>query len=113
MIRQFYDKQKAEEGAFVTQIWIGAGFALILFEEEIKFLNAWNLAYFIIGPFVASIVLGSLFFYSKIFISSIISRFYENPYKIANSVRVGGCLLMILEALIVFMSADYVMRLIN
>jgi hypothetical protein len=107
-IDQQYAKQKEACGGFATFAWIGSGILLLFLDEKFTLLSWQSLMFFIVGPFIAALLLGWVFYGTQRGLAKALTLFVSQPSSGA-AVIVGllGVVLTILHAVVAFIAARY------
>lgn len=113
-IAQQYEKQKETCGHFATYAWIGSGIVLLFLDEKFTALSWQSLLFFIVGPFLAAILLGWVFYGTERGLAKVLKLFVSQPSSGA-AVVVGllGVVLTVLHAGIAFVVAKYAVTLMT
>lgn len=113
-IGQQYEKQKETCGGFATYAWIGSGILLLFLDERFVLMSWQALLFFIVGPFLAAILLGWLFYGTQRGLAKVIMVFVSQPSSGA-AVVVGllGVVMTLLNAGIAFIAAKYAVTLMT
>ena len=106
------EKEKESSGGFATYLWIGSGLLLLLIDDKFTLISWQSLVYFTIGSFAAAILLGWFIYGTQRGLGKILLLFISSPSDRAG-VIVGflGLILMILQAISIFLIARYAVTL--
>jgi hypothetical protein len=108
------EKVARDIGAVVSQVWIGSGIVNIMFDENIVWLNWWNILYFTAGTILAPLIIGGLFFIIQQFMSIVLSKVFKTLSDAAMSVAVGiGCIGTCVELVFVFAVSRWILLSVN
>jgi len=111
---EFFEKQKETSGGFATFAWIGSGVLLLLIDEHFSLFSWQAIVYFLIGTFVAAVLLGWLFYGAQRGLTKLLMLFISHPSSGAAAI-VGllGIVLTIFNAVIAFIVARYTVTLMT
>lgn len=109
-----YEKQKETCGGFATYAWIGSGILLLFLDEKFTLLSWQSLLFFIVGPFLAALLLGWVFYGTQRGLAKVMTLFVSQPSS-GTAVVVGllGVVLTMLHAVVAFVVAKYAVALMT
>ena len=108
-----YEKQKEMYGGFAPYAWIGSGILLLFLDEKFTLLSWQCLLFFIVGPFLAAVLLGWVFYRSQRGLEKFLTLFVSQPSSGAAVVVVAGVVMTLLNAGIAFVVAKYAVTLVT
>lgn len=108
------ENQKEMYGGFATYAWIGSGIVILLLDEKFTLLSWQSLLFFIVGPFLAEVVLGWVFYRTQRGLEKVLTLCVSQPASGAAAVSglVGG-VVTLLNAGIAFVVAQYAVTLMT
>lgn len=113
-IDQQYEKQKEIQGGFATYAWIGSGMLLLFLDEKFTLLSWQSLMFFVVGPFLAALLLGWVFYGTQRGLAKVLTLFVSQPSSgVAVVVGLLGVVMTLLDATIVFVVARYTVSLMT
>ena len=113
-IAQQYEKQKETCGHFATYAWIGSGIVLLFLDEKFILLSWQGLLFFLVGPYLAAVLLGWVFWGTHRGLAKVLTLSVPQPSSGAEAV-VGmvGVVMTLLNAGIAFIVAKYAVSLMT
>lgn len=109
-----YEKQKEMYEGLATYAWIGSGIVLLFFDDKFTLLSWQSLIFFLIGPFLAAVLLGWLSSGIHRGLAKILTLFGSQPFSGAAGVVGGlGVVMTLLNAGIAFVVAKYAVTLMT
>ena len=106
-----YEKQMQTEGSFAAIVWLVSGIYLFWASEKASFLSWQAALYFIVGMFVVAILFGICFYGIQRGISKVLAARVSEPSRgIAGAISVIGLVLMVAEAVVIFLVARWVVQ---
>lgn len=108
------EKQREMYGGFATYAWIGSGIVLLFLDEKFTLLSWQSLLFFIVGPFLAAVLLGWVFWGTHRGLAKVWTLSVPQPSSGAEAV-VGmlGVVMTLLNAGIAFIVAKYAVSLMT
>lgn len=108
------ENQKETYEAFATYAWISSGIVLLFLDEKFTLLSWQSLLFFIVGPFLAGVVLGWIFSCTQRGLEKVLTLFVSQPSSGAVVVRgLVGVVVTLLNAGIAFVVAQYAVTLMT
>ncbi len=111
MIDLTYGKQKQAGGGFAVIVWFVSG-AYLFWAHPTASIFSWQSAvYFVVGMFAAAVVFGVAFFALERGLSKLLMLVVREPSAgAASAMSFIGVVLMIVEAIVIFLTADWVIN---
>ncbi len=111
LVEDFSEREKEAHGRWTTIAWIGSGIYLFATTDGARFLSWQAAAFFIVGMFVAAVVFGLAAYLLQRGVAKVLVRIVTAPSaSFATTVRAIGVALFVVETVIVFFVARWIVQ---
>jgi len=108
------EKQNETHETVASYAWIGSGIVLLFLDEQFSLLSWQSLLFFIVGPFIAAVLLGWVFWGTQRGLAKALKLFVSQTSSgVAGVSEVVGVALTMLNVGITFVVAKYAVALMT
>jgi hypothetical protein len=109
-----YETQKETAGIWATIVWLASGLFLYMTTEGASLLSWSALLFFLVGMFAAAVIFGVAFYLLQRGVAKAVVKMVKAPSSgTATVISASGLALLVVETVIIYLTARWVLQAIT